>query len=273
MNLNRLIFTENPCYLEGRKIIPKGIMVHSTGANNPNLRRYVGPDDGLLGVNLYDNHLNRSDGEICAHAFIGKLKDGSIATYQTLPWDHRGWHAGGAANNTHISFEICEDDLLDGAYFALVYREAMELCAYLCRLYELDPLADGVLIDHSEGYQRGLASNHGDIAHWWPKFGKSMDTFRADVAALLKQTAEPEKPQKGDFSVTMKMLRKGDQGEAVKALQILLMGNGISVGKWGADGDFGVATENAVKAYQRKAGLTADGIAGPATWSSLLAVA
>ena len=35
-----------------------------------------------------------------------------MATYQTLPWDHRGWHAGGSANNTHIGFEICEDALM-----------------------------------------------------------------------------------------------------------------------------------------------------------------
>ena len=41
MNLHKLIFTNNACYKAGRRITPKGIMVHSTGANNPNLRRYV----------------------------------------------------------------------------------------------------------------------------------------------------------------------------------------------------------------------------------------
>jgi len=118
----------------------EGIMVHSTGANNPYLRRYVGPDDGLLGVNQYNNHWNqdRPDGkQVCVHAFIGKLKDGSIATYQTLPWDHRGWHAGGSANDTHIGFEICEDGLTDASYFNAVYKEAVELCVYLCKLYNL----------------------------------------------------------------------------------------------------------------------------------------
>ena len=57
---------------------PKGIMVHSTGANNPTLRRYVGPDDGLLGANQYGNHWNtyRPGGrQVCVHGFIGKLKD------------------------------------------------------------------------------------------------------------------------------------------------------------------------------------------------------
>ena len=64
-------------------------MVHSTGANNPWLKRYVGPDDGLLGKNQYNNHWNQPmDREVCVHAFIGKLADGTVATYQTLPWDH-----------------------------------------------------------------------------------------------------------------------------------------------------------------------------------------
>ena len=58
MNLHKLIFTENDCYKAVKTITPKGIMVHSTGANNPNLKRYVGPDDGLLGVNQYNNHWN-----------------------------------------------------------------------------------------------------------------------------------------------------------------------------------------------------------------------
>ena len=42
------------------------------------------------------------------------------------------------------------------------------------------------LICHSEGYSRGVASNHGDVMHWFPKFGKNMDSFRADVSRELK---------------------------------------------------------------------------------------
>jgi len=204
MNLKKLIFTNNACYKAGRTITVKGIMVHSTGANNPNLYRYVGPDDGLLGKNQYGNHWNqdRPDGrQVCVHGFIGKLKDGSIATYQTLPWNHRGWHGGsgskGSVNDTHVSFEICEDGLTDKVYFDKVYKEATELCAYLCKLYNLDPMKDGVIIGHYEGYQRGLASNHGDPRNWFPKHGKNMDTFRADVKKLLdteKAVAEPTKP-------------------------------------------------------------------------------
>lgn len=199
MNLKTLLFVNNPCFKTGRSIVPKGIMVHSTGANNPTLKRYVGPDDGLLGRNLYNNHWNQDKPgmrQVCVHAFIGKLADGSIATYQTLPWNHRGWHAGGSANNTHISFEICEDGLTDAAYFHAVYKEAVELCAFLCKQYGLNPTQDSVLIGHYEGYRRGIANNHADPGHWFPRFGKSMDSFRADVNALLTggEVPEPEIP-------------------------------------------------------------------------------
>ena len=191
MDLHKCLLTENDCYKAGRKIVPKGVMVHSTGANNPNLRRYVGPDDGLLGQNPNSNHWNMSGVGACVHAFIGRLADGSVATYQTLPWTARGWHCGSgrkgiSANNTHISFEICEDGLKDRDYFDLVYREAVELTAYLCREYGLDPLEDGVVICHQEGARRGIASNHADVLHWFPMHGMTMDDFRADVAQEME---------------------------------------------------------------------------------------
>ena len=191
MNLHKLILTNNACYKAGKTITPKGIMVHSTGANNPNLKRYVGPDDGLLGKNQYNNHWNQDkpDGrQVCVHGFIGKLADGSIATYQTLPWNYRAWHAGGSANDTHIGFEICEDDLTDTSYFSAVYKEAIELCVYLCKQYGL---TEKNIICHSEGYKLGIASNHGDVMHWFPKHGKSMDTFRAAVKVGLAATEAP----------------------------------------------------------------------------------
>ena len=191
MNLHKLILTNNACYKADKTITPRGIMVHSTGANNPNLKRYVGPDDGLLGKNQYNNHWNQDkpDGrQVCVHGFIGKLADGSIATYQTLPWNYRGWHAGGSANDTHIGFEICEDGLTDASYFSAVYREAVELCVYLCKQYGL---TEKDIICHSEGCKLGIASNHGDVMHWFPKHGKSMDTFRAAVNVGLAATEAP----------------------------------------------------------------------------------
>jgi peptidoglycan hydrolase-like protein with peptidoglycan-binding domain len=57
------------------------------------------------------------------------------------------------------------------------------------------------------------------------------------------------------------VLKRGDEGEAVRQLQIKL---GVEV-----VGKFGPKTEEAVKAFQKKNGLTADGIAGPATLAKL----
>ena len=188
MRLRQQFLTKNDCYRAGNTIRPKGVMVHSTGANNPKVCRYV-PGDDELGRNTGRNHWNQP-GKFCVHAFIGKFADGKVGTVQTLPWNRLAWHCGsgkkGSANGTHISFEICEDGLTDPAYFQAVYQEAVELTAMLCREYGLDPLADGVVLCHAEGHKRGVASNHGDVLHWWPKFGKTMDNFRADVARTMK---------------------------------------------------------------------------------------
>ena len=203
MRLIKCILTANDCYKAGRTITPKGVMVHSTGANNPKVARYVQPSDNdpnrayllkKIGGNRNANDWNNPGLDVCTHAFVGKLADGGVGTVQTLPWNHRGWHAGtgtsgGSANNTHIAFEICEDDLTDEGYFRKVYQEAVELTAMLCKQYNLNPLADGVVICHSEGCQRGVASNHADVMHWFPKFNKSMDTFRSDVAKAMGFTA------------------------------------------------------------------------------------
>lgn len=205
MELTECLLTENDCWKSGRTIVPKGVMVHSTGADNPTVRRYVQPTPGLagydeavkvIGVNRNGNDWNRAGVPKCVHAFIGRLADGSVGTVRTLPWERRGWHAGtgerGSANNTHISFEICEDGLRDPAYFADVYKEAAELTAALCGRYGLDPLADGVVICHAEGHRRGIASDHVDVEHWWPRFGKSMDDFRRDVAKKMEETMTGE---------------------------------------------------------------------------------
>lgn len=185
MRLYRALLTRNDCYLRGRTIRPQGVMVHSTGANNPYLRRYIAPDDGRLGEPSPRNW-NQGGVGACVHAMIGKAADGSVCTYQTLPWTMRGWHCGRSGNDTHIAFEICEDGLDDEVYFRQTYRAAVELTAYLCLQYHLDPEADGVVLCHSEGYRRGIASNHADVLHWWGRYGVSMDNFRRDVAEKMK---------------------------------------------------------------------------------------
>lgn len=93
------------------------------------------------------------------------------------------------ANDTHIGFEICEDDLTNASYFNLVYKEAIDLCVYLCKLYDL---TEENIICHCEGYKQGIASNHADVMYWFPKHGKSMDSFRLDVAKILSELEQEE---------------------------------------------------------------------------------
>ena len=185
MRLERQLLVQNDCYKAERTITPAGVMVHSTGANNPWVSRYV-PGNEVLGYNTGGNHWDRPGLSKCVHAFVGRFADGEAGTVQTLPWNWRGWHAGGAANDTHIGFEICEDGLEDGEYFRVVYRQAVELTSMLCKEYGLNPLADGTVICHQEGYRRGIASNHADVLHWFSKFGKTMDDFRAEVAREME---------------------------------------------------------------------------------------
>lgn len=85
-----------------------------------------------------------------------------------------------------------------------------------------------------------------------------------------KVTSKGSSSKKGLCEVELKVLRKGDKGQSVKALQALLVGFGYNVGSSGIDGDFGNSTLSALKKYQAKEKLVVDGVVGSATWASLL---
>lgn len=83
---------------------------------------------------------------------------------------------------------------------------------------------------------------------------------------------EPEKePEKEPVKVSYKTIRKGNYGDSVKTAQTILKNLGYDLGICGVDGDFGQATEKAVKQFQKDHGLKADGIVGEKTWAALLA--
>lgn len=200
------MLSDSTCYENTQLMQIKGVLWHSTGADNPELRRYVQPSDNAsdreqwikrLGKNIYGNDLNHMEAGIGLNAFIGKMADGSVASVQTMPWNYRPWGCGGGSkgscNDGWIQFEICEDDLTDKNYFEKVYREACELTAYLCKAYGLNPkgmisfkgVNVPVILCHADSYQLGLGSNHGDVYHWFSRYGKTMDTVRNDVSAIL----------------------------------------------------------------------------------------
>lgn len=71
-------------------------------------------------------------------------------------------------------------------------------------------------------------------------------------------------------SVSVRQLSKGMTGNDVKALQAALIALGFSCGSAGADGDFGSGTDTALRKFQTKYSLGADGIAGVKTWTKIL---
>ena len=194
------------CYKKTRTMKPVGVLWHSTGANNPNLKRYVQPHETdnnynemiqILGKNKYKNDWNHINYEAGLNCWIGKLANGEVATVQTMPWDYRPWGCGagpkGSCNNGWIQFEICEDGLNDKEYFNKVYKEGCEITAYLCKMYGLNPHGTvkingvniPVILCHLDSCRLGFGSNHGDVLHWFSKFGKTMEDVRNDVAKLM----------------------------------------------------------------------------------------
>ena len=221
MKIRQCILTKNDCYIKGTKISKlNGIVVHSTGANNKNIKRYVQPlktyadYDHIIadiGKNHFGNHWNKGGVSKCVHAFIGVNAKGEVETYQTLPWDVCCWGSGSGNKGSYnynptarIQFEICEDNLKDEAYFKAVMKEAQELCAWLCKKYNLS--VDHVC-SHAEAHKAGFGDNHADIDHWLAKFGKSMDWFRAEVQKLM--TVSHFEPFKVRVSIDNLNIRTG----------------------------------------------------------------
>ena len=96
-----------------------------------------------------------------------------------------------------------------------------------------------------------------------------LGAYRPDYEASAAPTPTTNNTG-GTCSVTLNMISKGSKGQSVKALQILLIGNGYSCGSYGADGDFGSATDKAVRRFQSAKGIGVDGIVGTNTWTKLL---
>lgn len=91
-----------------------------------------------------------------------------------------------------------------------------------------------------------------------------------DAASETASKTETKNSNQEVCEVKLPVLRKGDEGNSVKALQSILIIAGYNCGGYGADGDFGTGTEKSVKAYQEHNGLDVDGVVGNDTWTSLL---
>ena len=132
----------------------------------------------------------------------------------------------------------------------------------------------GIVVSVSGGVMKVIEGNYSDSVKYRTVAinGKFLRGFGLpNFASKATSTSSSKSSSKESVcNVEIKILKKGSKGSAVKALQILLEGNGYDCGKSGADGDFGSATFSAVKKYQKAKNLEQDGVVGPATWTSLL---
>ncbi len=205
LNLNK----SSAKYAAFQKQGPSGYMLHSVGCPQPSAKVFL-------------NSWNRPKIESACHGLIEP--NGNV--YQCMPWNYRGWHGGkgskGSVNDTHLGFEMTEPDSIEyikGAIFKDndpvktkahvlgTYKTAVEFFAHLCKEHKRDPLKDGVILSHSEGCKRGIASNHADVEHLWSKFGLTMNQFRLDVKNAMDGTAATAPVQPPP---TVSVIKKGD---------------------------------------------------------------
>lgn len=245
MNIIKFLSVNNPCYQKNvtkkdsrytnfQNRGPKGLMLHSVGCPQPSAK-------------VFANNWNKSNAQVAVHAAL--QADGTV--YQCLPWNYRGWHAGGDANNTHIGVEMTEPSQIKytcGAKFtctdlasaraqaAGTYKTAVDLFAYLCKEYNLDPMKDGVIISHAEGHARGIASNHGDPEHLWKGLGLSytMNTFRAAVKATMESIKDVNDKEEEEMRY---YLLKDVTSDTYRATLDKLITKGILKGKGGEGED------------------------------------
>ena len=157
--------------------------------------------------------------------------------------------------------------------------------------FGVDPIPQNVLVNifikkdgkwtHTGFYYNGSTCECSSGVQYFEKMKANRWTHWAIAACFAngyQLPAEPDKepekepakePDKGDQTVSKKTIRRGDKGDLVKECQTMLKSLGYDLGKYGVDGDFGQATEKAVKAFQKDHKLSQDGVVGPKTWDAL----
>lgn len=192
MNIIKRHITKNDCYNTNRKITPAGGVIHATAT------------PGIMAA-AFAARWDKPGLEKGVHYFVDDKE-----VIEVLPCEpsnvHRAWHCGkgknGSGNDTMWSMEICEpEDLDDSDYFWAAYANATDLAAHLCLIHNNLP---SNVICHAEAHSAGIASNHSDVLHWFPRHGVDMDNFRevvADKLAALKKVSEEGKNEATEVPV------------------------------------------------------------------------
>lgn len=180
VNVVEAFVTQNPLYQQYTRIPVRKLVLHSVGCPQPSAAVFA---------------RQWQTARYFAHAVL--QADGTV--YQVAPWDCRLMHVG-AANAYSIGVEMTEPDCIryiGGATFVCsdweraiaqvpgTYNTAVELFAWLCTQFGLDPRSD--IISHAEASAMGIGTDHADPEHLWRQLGMgyTMDGFRADVAEAM----------------------------------------------------------------------------------------
>ena len=207
-------------------------------------------------------HVN-CDGMIAAYRERGQwIEDDG---YQPEPGDliFYDWQDGGAGDNRgsadHVGIVVYVDgrliEVIEGNYSDAVKRRY---------IYEDGPFIRGFAVP---GYADDDVEQDGDKDPSAQADASTQDDGVQDGGA-----EEPDAPDGAALCATLPVLSFGCCGRSVVVAQGILIALGYSCGPDGADGDFGYNTRNAVRNFQRGAGLADDGVIGPETWGKLLGV-
>lgn len=233
--------TSNGAYTSGRTINPAGCVNHSVGCAQP-------------AVDVFFNIMNTASAGWGVNALLGDFHKGEGRIILTLNWSGRPWGCGagskGSWNNTKVQWEICEpaghtyaggtmigyDVAKNQAYFDRMWKMVVAWNVYMVKKFGY-PVSG--ISDHAESYRAGYGSNHGDVGHWWPKHGKSMDALRQEVQEILNSETEDDNMDMDKFKELMSQLRKelqdndcGEWSQVARewAIRIgLIAGNGTSI--------------------------------------------
>ncbi|MGM7671285.1 peptidoglycan recognition protein family protein [Microbacterium sp. A93] len=178
-------------------------------------------------------------------------RQGSLAAVVDGTRFIEGAHAYGF-NDQSVGIEV------DGLYTSALPTDAqwtslVHLSAFICERYGIS--ADQIIAHRDVPGAQTLCC--GDA------FYAQLPALRQEVKAALAGGLDAGPGASRDYPT----VRRGDEGDAVRRVQVTLAGIGHQPGA--ADGVFGDATEQAVRDYQSSIGTGVDGVVGARTWGAL----
>lgn len=228
--------TNNGAYTSGRTITPVGSVNHSVGCAQPK-------------ADVFFSLMNKGDAGWGVNAILGDFHLGEGKIILALNWNTRPWGCGsgknGSWNNSKIQWEVCEPAGHSYAGGTMIGYDVAKNQEYFDRMWKMlvawnvycvvkfgYPVSG--ISDHAESYRAGYGSNHGDMGHWLPKHGKSMDALRAEVQAILDGDTTNEEEEEN--MVRYKMITDIPESCNFRNIIDLIMSAGIMAGD-GSDPD------------------------------------